>query len=66
MSIDVCFVVNYNVIRLIIPVVEHLKGENFMDTSSDISCIGIFSEVNCTGFALMSSLLVTVVRLSLC
>ena len=66
MSIDVCCVVNYIVIRLTIPLVEHLYGENFMDNSSDINCIGIFSKINCTGFAITSSLLVTVLRLSLC
>jgi len=45
MSIDVSCVVNYLVIRLTIPVVEHLNGENFMDNSGDISCTGIFIEI---------------------
>jgi hypothetical protein len=65
-SINMCYVVNYIVVRLIIFVVEHLKEENCMDNSSDISCIGNFIKVSCTGLALTSSLLTTVVRLSLC
>ena len=66
MSIDMCCVVNYIFIRLTIPVVEHLNGETFMDNSGNISCTGIFIEISYTGFALKSSLLVNVVRLSLC